>query len=93
VGHICPACGCRCLASDEPPVPPEPPRGTWVKDRHGGTHQRRVDDDGRDGWGSGPGFYSFGLWSAMWRARGPLVVCGPYGAPLAGGGDSASPGP
>lgn len=66
------------------PIPPEPPLGTWVKDRYGGYSQRRIDADGRDGWGE-PGFYSGGVWSAMWKARGPLVECGPWGASLTDG--------
>lgn len=50
--------------------------GTWVKDRHGGTHYRRSD-----GWSSAPeGFYAFGVWEDMWQGRGPLVECGPWGA-------------
>lgn len=58
----------------------EPPLGSWVKDKHGATSMRRIDADGNDGWGQ-PGFYSYGKWSAMWEARGPYVLCGPWGAP------------
>lgn len=75
--HHCPACN----HSGPPAAMAEPPLGTWVKDRHGAAHQRRIDADGRDGWGQ-PGFYSTGRWEAMWEARGPLVICGPWGADL-----------
>lgn len=62
-------------------IPDEPPLGTWVKDRFGGTHVRIVDSDRRDGWAVSPsGFYAFGQWEAMWEGRGPLEVCGPWGA-------------
>lgn len=61
------------------PCPPEPPDGTWVKDRHGGVHHRKGD-----GWGQ-PGCYYFGRWAAMWEARGPLVECGPWGDALPAG--------
>ena len=65
--------------------PPEPPVGTWVKDRHGGTSQRRqwTVENGvqRTGWGQ-PGFEPFGKWRDMWAARGPLVECGPWGEDL-----------
>lgn len=67
----CPRCG-----YSEPP--PEPPLGTWVRDRHGGVAQRRIDEDGRDGWGQ-PGTLSGGVWARFWEARGPLVECGPWG--------------
>lgn len=67
----CPACR-RPWREDD--VPPEPPVGTWIKDRHGGTTMRQAGG----GWGP-PGFYPFANWNAMWKARGPLVVCGPYG--------------
>lgn len=61
-----------------PPAPvPEPPIGTWVKDRFGGTSKRQADG----GWGQ-PGMMPFGKWDAMWEARGPLVICGPWGADL-----------
>lgn len=70
----CPTCG-RDREDDYVHVPPEPPVGTWVKDRHGGTHYRT---DG--GWAAAPsGFLPGGKWIAMWKARGPLVECGPYG--------------
>jgi hypothetical protein len=56
-------------------IPPEPPVGTWVMDRYGATHYRR-----HDGWSAAPsGFYAFGIWSAMWEGRGPLVECSPWG--------------
>lgn len=61
-------------------VPPEPPVGTWVKDRHGGVSQRGQGG----GWGM-PGFYYLGKWECMWEARGPLVECGPWGASLTDG--------
>lgn len=54
-------------------VPSEPPVGTWVRDRFGGLSRRTAA-----GWGL-PGFMPFGVWSAMWHARGPLVECGPWG--------------
>lgn len=57
-------------------TPPEPPVGTWVRDRHGGLSMRQ-----EGGWGE-PGIMPFGKWEAMWEARGPYVVCGPWGAPL-----------
>lgn len=57
----------------------EPPAGTWVKDRYGATHQR--NPKGGKGWGQ-PGCYYLGEWAAMWDGRGPLEVCGPWGAPL-----------
>lgn len=71
----CPTCG-DMLAHECPgPVPPEPPIGTWVKDRHGSTSVRIAD-----GWApSEYGFFGTGLWSAMWRSRGPLIECGPHG--------------
>lgn len=72
IGH-CHACGCEYDIA-----PTEPPVGTWVRDRFGGTHYRRPD-----GWACAPtGFYAFGVWSAMWAARGPLIECGPYGLPM-----------
>ena len=57
-------------------VPPEPPVGTWVKDRHGAVSMRQ-----REGW-SMPGYHPFGRWESMWIARGPLEVCGPWGVEL-----------
>lgn len=53
----------------------EPPIGTWVRDRFGGTSMRQGD-----GWGN-PGVMPFGRWQAMWDARGPYEICGPWGAP------------
>lgn len=61
-------------------IPEEPPVGTWVRDRHGATHVRTTDVDGRTGWAAAPtGFYAYGEWAAMWQARGPLVECPPWG--------------
>jgi hypothetical protein len=36
---------------------------------------------GQDGWAP-PGFIQCAKWDAMWKARGPLVECGPWGIPL-----------
>ena len=52
----------------------EPPVGSWVRDKHGATSCRQ-----EDGWGQ-PGMMSFGRWEAMWDARGPYELCGPWGA-------------
>jgi hypothetical protein len=71
---------CHVCGTEAATIPPEPPIGTWVKDRHGGVSQRRIDSDGNDGWGM-PGFYSFGKWDRMWTARGPLTECEPWGKP------------
>lgn len=66
-------CDCKRV-----PAPPEPPVGTWVKDRFGATSVRI-----KDGWAASPtGFYGGGIWECMWEARGPLEVCGPWGAQL-----------
>lgn len=74
----CPCCGYEYpdpYREPEPAAPPEPPVGTWVKDRHGAVHYRK-----EDGWAPAPtGFYAFGKWTAMWASRGPLVECGPWG--------------
>lgn len=56
--------------------PPEPDQGTWTIDRWGGVSQLRGE-----GWGE-PGIMPFGKWEVMWEARGPLLECGPWGAPL-----------
>ena len=72
--NACPNCGF------EPSPSPEPPLGTWVRDQHGGVFQRRFDADGNDGWGL-PGFASSGVWEEHWEAHGPLIECGPWGAP------------
>lgn len=56
--------------------PPEPREGTWVIDRFGSVSVRRGE-----GWGE-PGMMPFGKWEAMWEARGPLLECGEWGAPL-----------
>jgi hypothetical protein len=77
--HRCPNCGYASV--DLAAIPPEPPIGTWVKDRHGAVSQRHKDAEGRVGW-SPPGCYAFGKWEAKWAARGPLTVCGPWGAAL-----------
>ena len=72
---------CQTCTCDSAPVPPEPPVGTWVRDRHGATAVRVVDSTGHDGWAPAPfGFYACAKWDAMWRGRGPLVECGPWGA-------------
>jgi hypothetical protein len=70
--HRCSNCG----HVDSTP-PPEPPEGTWIKDRHGATAMHHKGG----GWAP-PGFYPFGQWEAMWNARGPLVECGPWGQDL-----------
>ena len=62
----CPTCQCV--------PPPEPPVGTWVRDRFGGTTMRHPNG----GWAP-PGFLPAARWEAMWEGRGPLVECGPYG--------------
>ena len=72
--NACPNCGF------EPSPSAEPPLGTWVRDRHGGVFQRRFDADGNDGWAL-PGFASRGVWEEHWEAHGPLIECGPWGAP------------
>ena len=71
--NICPVCKQKTLF-----VPPEPPLGTWVKDRFGCTAVRMFDCDGREGW-SQPGFYALASWPSFWKARGPLKECGPWG--------------
>lgn len=65
----CPHCGYDLGLE----VPPEPPVGTWMRDRHGGIELRQ-----KDGWGV-PSTMPYGRWEAMWRARGPYVPCGPWG--------------
>lgn len=67
----CPTCG---RAGYPGPTPPEPPVGTWVRDRFGGLSKHQKGG----GWGE-PGFEPFGVWSAMWQTRGPLEICGPWG--------------
>lgn len=68
---LCRACGAvvpvPCTA------PPEPPIGAWVRDRFGALSRRTAE-----GWGL-PGFMPFGVWAAMWHARGPLTECGEWG--------------
>lgn len=66
----CPTCGRDGYPGG---APPEPPVGTWVRDRFGGISYRQ-----REGWGQ-PGIMPFGIWEAMWEARGPLIECGPWG--------------
>lgn len=74
---------CNCGLDSDRYIPPEPPTGTWVRDRHGGVHVRIEDGEGNVGWAAGSnGFYAFGKWEAMWRGRGPLVECGPWGREL-----------
>lgn len=81
--HTCPECGYteeidwEAEDAARKAIPPEPPVGTWVKDRFGATSQRRTYQ-GLTGWGE-PGIMPFGEWKAMWKARGPLVECGPWG--------------
>jgi hypothetical protein len=73
----CPTCGQPVPLAQ---APPEPPLGTWVRDAKGGVSVRIIDADGNDGWAAAPtGFYAFAKWPSMWEARGPLVVCGPWG--------------
>lgn len=69
----CPTCG---RAGYPGPVPAEPPVGTWVRDRYGALSMRK-----EAGWAA-VGCEPFGLWSAMWQARGPYEICGPWGTPL-----------
>lgn len=63
----------RTAVTRSPPVPPEPPVGTWMRDKYGALSLRQGD-----GWGL-PGFWPFGKWEAMWEARGPYVECEPWG--------------
>jgi hypothetical protein len=67
------------------PVPPEPPVGTWMKDKYGGVTRRQHGNSALGGgWGL-PGMMPFGKWEAMWEARGPYVECGEWGRPLEAG--------
>lgn len=66
----CPTCGCETHEA----VPPEPPEGTWVRDRFGGTTMHHVGG----GWAP-KGCLPVAKWEPMWHARGPLVQCGPWG--------------
>lgn len=69
---------CQTCSCDKPEfVPPEPPIGSWVKDKYGIAHYHQSDE----GWGD-PGFYATGRWAAMWAARGPMTPCGPGGRDL-----------
>lgn len=70
----CPACGTNVNHHCPGPTPLEPPVGTWVRDRFGGTSMRQPGG----GWGA-PGTMPLGKWEAMWAARGPLVECAPWG--------------
>lgn len=63
--------------------PPEPAPGTVVKDRHGGLSMRYTINHEfprgvigeTEGWGDPwKGTLPFGVWAAMWEARGPLEV-------------------
>lgn len=67
----CPHCGAELAPT---PIPPEPPIGTWVKDRHGGVTQRHPNGD----WAP-RGCLPYAKWEPMWLARGPLIECGPWG--------------
>lgn len=49
--------------------PPEPPVGTTVRDRFGGTATHQVPG----GWAP-YGCVPLAKWTAMWAARGPLEV-------------------
>lgn len=55
----------------------EPPVGTWVRDKFGATSCRQSGG----GWGQ-PGIVPLGRWEAMWEARGPYELCGPWGRAL-----------
>lgn len=72
----CPHCGAHIAHNCPGAVPPEPPIGTWMRDRHGGLTVRQ-----KDGWAP-PGFLPCGKWSAMWAARGPYEECGEWGREL-----------
>jgi hypothetical protein len=67
-------CTGTCPAHCPEAVPPEPPVGTWVRDRFGGVTMRQHGG----GWAP-PGFMPLASWRAMWERRGPLVECGPWG--------------
>ncbi len=70
--HRCNICGLLHEPdSNEVGILPEPPIGTWVKDRHGGVALHHRDNQGNIGWAP-PGFLAFGKWEAMWEARGPV---------------------
>jgi hypothetical protein len=76
MSSTCPTCG----AERSQAAPPEPPIGTWVKDRHGAVSLRHTVGD-VTGWAP-RGAMPYARWEAMWEARGPLTVCGPWGADL-----------
>lgn len=67
------------MTDSDQAVPAEPPVATWVKDRHGALTMRHSNG----GWAP-PGCAPLGKWAAMWEARGPLIVTGPWGAALSG---------
>ena len=76
----------RCSGCGQPvpaipgPCPPEPPVGTWVRNRQG-----RASVRVNEGWAPAEfGFFGAGSWEAMWAAHGPLVKCGPHGVGLDG---------
>lgn len=70
----CPTCGHHLSDSE---IPPEPSEGTWVRDKKGVVFLHHIGG----GW-SPSGFFPLGKWSAMWEARGPLTICGPWGIEL-----------
>ncbi len=71
---LCPTCG----KPGYPGVcPPEPPIGTWVRDKYGATGMRH-----KNGRWAPKGFVPGGIWEAWWHRAGPLVECGPWGRDL-----------
>lgn len=70
----CPNCGYP-LGS----IPSEPPIGTWVRGRDGAASIRTSD-----GWAAALSGCRVddGAWEEIWRDRGPLIECGPYGAEI-----------
>lgn len=74
MSDTCPTCGAPGYSG---PCPPEPPVGTWMKDRYGAA---TLHQEG-GGWGP-PGMMALGVWERMWEARGPYTPCGPWGAEL-----------
>jgi hypothetical protein len=73
--NACPNCGFA------PTPPPEPSLGTWMRDQHGEVlaphrcrRERRLGD---------AGLLLRRVWDAHWAAHGPLIECGPWGAPRA----------
>jgi hypothetical protein len=63
----CPRCGYDL--TQIVPVPPEPPVGTIVKDRHGVLISRYPNGH----WGES-GMVPMALWEPMWQAHGPLII-------------------